>query len=184
MFRCFHRQVQGIRAGQFRDPLAWVDELRADDEGRKIAVEAAHRPDRRHGTLALKSIMGDPMLDNIENLIRSAIAEINAFTKKAIEDNEIRKLVASMDAVKRNITDYSVIDDRKDQISNEFLLTDAILKTSDAISQCRTLGVDAVICNADAVSLNILSKIAFHKLTNATNSKQCVLEIIGEQEDI
>lgn len=124
--------------------------------------------------------MGDPMLDNIENLIRSAIAEINAFTKKAIEDNEIRKLVASMDAVKRNITDYSVIDDRKDQISNEFLLTDAILKTSDAISQCRTLGVDAVICNADAVSLNILSKIAFHKLTNATNSKQCVLEIIGE----
>jgi hypothetical protein len=41
MFGCFHRQVQGIRAGQFRDPLAWVDELRADDEGRKNASSSS-----------------------------------------------------------------------------------------------------------------------------------------------
>lgn len=38
----FHRQVQGIRTGQFREPFAWVDELRSDDESRKITIEAAH----------------------------------------------------------------------------------------------------------------------------------------------
>lgn len=47
MFGCFHRQVQRIRTGQFRDPFSWVDELRADDEGRKIAIETAHGPNRR-----------------------------------------------------------------------------------------------------------------------------------------
>jgi len=37
----FHRQVQGIRTGQLRDPFAWVDELRTDDERRKVAIETA-----------------------------------------------------------------------------------------------------------------------------------------------
>ena len=50
MLGCFHRQVQGIRASQLRDPLTRVDKPRADDESREIAVEAAHRPDRRDWT--------------------------------------------------------------------------------------------------------------------------------------
>jgi hypothetical protein len=32
---CFHRQVQDLRASQIRDPLTWVDKLRADDESRR-----------------------------------------------------------------------------------------------------------------------------------------------------
>lgn len=42
MFGCLHWQVQRLRTGQFLDPFAWVDELRADDESPEIAIEAAH----------------------------------------------------------------------------------------------------------------------------------------------
>jgi hypothetical protein len=123
------------------------------------------------GGQAMKSIMGNPDLQNIERLVRSAISEINAATRIAIDENEIRQLIQSMEAVFSNLRDYAELQNRKDQRDNEFLLTDAILKTNDAAFQCVSLKIPAILCFANAVSLNLLARAAFYKLHSTPESK-------------
>jgi hypothetical protein len=126
------------------------------------------------GGQAMKSIMGNPDLQNVERLVRSAIQEINAATRAAIEENEIRKLINSMEAVFTNLRDYAELKDRKDQLDNQFLLTDAILKTNEAAAQCVALKIPAVLCFVNSVSLNLLARAAFYKLHATPESKLLV----------
>jgi hypothetical protein len=116
------------------------------------------------GGLAIKGILGDHTQERIEDLIKKSVAEINKNTRKAIDENEIRKIIASMNSVTRNLKDYGMLLTHKDQIDNEFLLSDAILKTSDASSQCLTLGIPAILGYGCAISLNLLARSAFYTL--------------------
>jgi hypothetical protein len=123
------------------------------------------------GGQAMKSIMGNPDLRDIERVVRSAIDEINASTRIAIDENEIRQLIQSMEAIFSNLRDYAELKHRKDQLDNEFLITDAILKTNDAAFQCASLKIPAILCFANAVSLNLLARSAFYKLHATPESK-------------
>lgn len=134
------------------------------------------------GGKALGAILGDSTISNIESIIKAAIAEINAFTKKAIDDNEVRKLVAGMDAVMRNLRDYSLLTDRSDQLNSEFLLKDALLKSGESISQCRSLGVPAIICYVNSVSINLLARAAFFDLHRTTESAKMIGLMISEAQ--
>ncbi|WP_412549310.1 transposase, partial [Sinorhizobium meliloti] len=42
LYLVLNNAAEPLRASQLRDPLTWVDKLRADDESREIAIETAH----------------------------------------------------------------------------------------------------------------------------------------------
>jgi hypothetical protein len=132
------------------------------------------------GGLAMKAILGNPDLKDIESVVRAAVNEINAATRQAIDENEIRKLVASMSAIFKNLHSYADFPTRKDQLDNQFLLQDAITKTEDAASQCESLGIPAVFCFANAISLNLLAKAAYYKLHGTTNAKQEIQSVVKD----
>lgn len=132
------------------------------------------------GGRIMAGIVGDPTVANIDAIVRAAVIEINAFTRKAIDENEIRKLVASMDSVLRNLRDFSLLVGHRDQLANEFLLTDAILKTGESISQSRSLGISAIFCYVNSVSLNLLARAAYYKLTGTSASAQLIAAMVLE----
>ena len=130
------------------------------------------------GGQLMKNVLGNPDLNDIESVIRAAITAINAATRQAIDENEIRKLVASMQAIMRNLKDYAELQTLHDQLANEFLLTDAILRTGDAVAQCATLGLPAIFCYGYSVSLNLLSRAAYYKLTSTSDAKRLVNNMV------
>lgn len=132
------------------------------------------------GGKLLSSIMHDPSISDVEGMIRNAIAEINAYTRRVIEENEIRKLVAQMDSITRNLRQYANATTIPDMQANKYLLTDAILKTSEAMSACMTLGIAASFCYANAVSLRLLALSAFFTLEKSPASRTAAIESVDE----
>jgi hypothetical protein len=106
------------------------------------------------GGKALATIMDDPQIKDVEDLIRAAITEINVYTRQAIQENEIKKLSGSLNAVIDNLKDFAVLKSAHDKEVNRFLLTDAIIKTEESIAQCVLLGIPAIFCYVNAVSRN------------------------------
>jgi hypothetical protein len=128
----------------------------------------------------LSSITGDGTFRDIQKLVRQAITEINAFTRTAIEEDRIRELSATMDAVSYNLWKYAQFNGDEEQQANEFLLTDAILKSGNAIAQCKTFGIPAVFCFANAVSLTLIAQIAYYKLKGTDQAKTYIIEQIKD----
>lgn len=65
MLGCFHWQVQGLRASQFRNPLKWIDKPRADDESRRPLIDQIGDTGRRalmNAANAASSSFGRPVV--------------------------------------------------------------------------------------------------------------------------
>ena len=131
------------------------------------------------GGRLLSSVVDDSRLSDVNTLIRNAVSEIAVYTRRAIEENDVQQLVASMDSVKTNLRQYALFTTTHDQTANAFLLTDAVLKTSNAMSQCESLGISASLCCGCAVSLNIIAKFAYYKLAQVAEVRDTIVDTVN-----
>lgn len=136
------------------------------------------------GGKIIAKIMGDPTLSDIADEIKWAVGALEEFIpialKRAFTEHDLLLLSATADSITRNLRDYSKLTTKKDQQAYRYLLTDAHVTSSQAISLAAQYRQNGMIAYGQLVSLRIIAAIADYKLENATGSKAIVSDTVSE----
>jgi hypothetical protein len=135
------------------------------------------------GGQLLGKLLGDPSLRDISKLIKRAVEEIKQFVRaelrRQIEENEITRMEAALDAAFRNLRQYSIASQGNPQ-EGVFLLENAILSAGELMSLSRRFGINASTIYSNAVSLRAMSFVAYSKIKSLPQYEQNALDTLEE----
>jgi hypothetical protein len=125
----------------------------------------------------------DQLGDRFESIVRQAVEEIKAHISKVIDDNEVRKLQASLDAVKRHLIEYELSASKP-----KYRLEAADIASTDAYYLCERIGLIAIFPYITATSLKLATHLVIYKAMQDKGeldiSRNLISETIPKVQDL
>ena len=128
------------------------------------------------GGKLMATILGDPSISDLDDLIKNAVIQIEAFIpvalQQALAQNDLNTLNANLSGLLTDLNQYAGYTTHQEKLTNRYLVTHAIEFTSSAIPLAAQYNLSGSFVYANAVSLRLLALAADYRLLPASGTKK------------